>query len=99
LAASACGSDSWQPRTFTDTNLGTDIGSFNQYRIGWAGGGGVEWAFQPQWTTKLEYLYSDLGTYQDTFGLGQKTSTLTLNTVKVGIAYHGNIFATLLGWL
>jgi outer membrane immunogenic protein len=89
----------WAYVKFTDTNLGTDIGSFNQYRVGWSGGGGLEWAFLPQWSTKFEYLYTDLGTYQDTFGIGQKTSSLTLNTVKVGLAYHGNILATLLGWL
>jgi outer membrane immunogenic protein len=88
----------WAHVKFNDTGL-FDVGSFNQYRIGWAGGGGVEWAFTPQWSTKLEYLYSDLGTYQDTFGIGQKTSSLTLNTVKLGLEYHGNLLATLLGWL
>jgi outer membrane immunogenic protein len=89
----------WAYVKFTDTGLGTDIGSFNQYRIGWTGGGGLEWAFLPQWSAKLEYLYYDLGTYQDTFGMGQKTSSLTLNTVEVGLAYHGNLFTTLLSWL
>jgi len=88
----------WGHVKFSDTSFGTDIGSFNQYRVGWAGGGGLEYAFGPLWSAKLEYLYTDLGTYQDTFGLGEKTSSLTLNTVKVGLAYHGNIFATLLGW-
>ena len=89
----------WAHVKFSDNSFGTDIGSFDQYRVGWAGGGGLEWAFGPQWSANLEYLYSDLGTYQDTFGLAQKTSSLTLNTVKVGLAYHGNILATLLGWL
>ena len=88
----------WAHIKFNDTGPG-DVGSFNQYRVGWAGGGGLEWAFTPQWSAQLEYLYSDLGTYQDTFFTGQKTSTLTLNTVKVGIEYHGNILATFLGWL
>jgi outer membrane immunogenic protein len=88
----------WAHVKFSDTSLGTDIGSFNQYRVGWAGGGGLEWAFGPQWSANIEYLYSDLGTYQDTFGIGQKTASLTLNTVKVGLEYHGNILANLLGW-
>ena len=87
----------WAHVKFSDTGLGVDIGSFDQYRIGWTGGGGLEWAFGPQWSAKLEYLYSNLGTYQDTFGIAQKTSTLTLNTVKVGLEYHGNILANLLG--
>jgi len=88
----------WAHVKFNDTGPG-DIGSINQYRVGWAGGGGLEWAFTPQWSANIEYLYSDLGTYQDTFGTGQKTLDLTLNTVKFGVAYHGNVFAALLGWL
>jgi outer membrane immunogenic protein len=87
----------WAHVKFNDTGPG-DVGSFNQYRVGWAGGGGLEWAFTPQWSAQFEYLYSDLGTYQDTFFAGQKTSSLTLNTVKVGVEYHGNILANLLGW-
>lgn len=31
-------------------------------RVGWAAGGGIEYAFLPQWTLKLEGLYYDLGT-------------------------------------
>jgi outer membrane immunogenic protein len=88
----------WAHVTFSDTGLSTVMGSFDQYRIGWTGGGGLEWAFTPQWSAKVEYLYSNLGTYQDTFGVAQKTSSLTLNTVKVGLDYHGNILTTLLGW-
>jgi len=30
-------------------------------RSGWAAGGGVEWAFLPDWSAKFEYLYVDLG--------------------------------------
>ena len=32
-------------------------------RIGWTAGGGVEWAFAPKWSAKLEYLYTDI--YRD----------------------------------
>jgi outer membrane immunogenic protein len=28
---------------------------------GWSAGGGVEWAFQPNWTTKIEYIHYGLG--------------------------------------
>jgi outer membrane immunogenic protein len=89
---------SWAHVKFNDTGLGTDIGSVDQYRIGWTGGGGLEWAFTPQWSAKVEYQYSNLGTYQDTFAIAQKTASLTLNTVRVGVDYHGNILANLLGW-
>jgi opacity protein-like surface antigen len=30
-------------------------------RAGWTVGGGVEWAFAPNWSAKLEYLYADFG--------------------------------------
>ena len=50
----------------TATNL---IGLVNSYpsttnstRAGWTAGGGVEWGFAPQWSTKFEGLYYDLGT-------------------------------------
>jgi outer membrane immunogenic protein len=89
----------WAHVKFSDTSSGIDVGSFDQYRVGWAGGGGLEWAFGPLWSAKLEYLYSDLGTYEDTFGLAQKTSTLTLNTVKVGLEYHGNLLANVMNFL
>lgn len=37
------------------TNQGSDDAS------GWAAGGGVEYAFAPNWTFKIEYLHVDLG--------------------------------------
>ena len=36
-------------------------GSFSNTQVGWAGGGGVEWMFLPNWSAKAEYLYYDLG--------------------------------------
>ena len=35
-------------------------------RVGWTGGGGVEAAFTPNWTAKIEYLYANLGIGQCT---------------------------------
>ena len=32
-------------------------------KLGWTAGGGVEYAFMGNWTTKLEYLYVDLGKF------------------------------------
>ena len=31
-------------------------------RIGWTAGAGVEWAFTPEWSVKLEYNYYGFGT-------------------------------------
>ena len=36
-------------------------GAGNTYRVGWAAGAGVEDAFAPRWSAKLEYLHADLG--------------------------------------
>jgi outer membrane immunogenic protein len=35
--------------------------SSSSTKAGWTVGGGVEWAFAPQWSVKAEYLYVDLG--------------------------------------
>jgi len=42
-------------------------GAFSDTRVGWTAGGGAEWAFSPNWSAKIEYLYVDLGsiTYAD----------------------------------
>lgn len=40
----------------------TYAGTFSDTRVGWTVGGGAEWAFSPNWSAKLEYLYVDLGT-------------------------------------
>ena len=39
------------------------IGSSNLTRVGWALGGGVEYAFFGPWSLKAEYLYLDLGRF------------------------------------
>ena len=39
----------------------TGIGSISDVRVGWAGGGGLEWLFACHWSLKIEYLHYDLG--------------------------------------
>jgi outer membrane immunogenic protein len=65
--------------------------SFSQNRTGWTAGAGVEVAFAPHWTAKLEYLYMDFRSA--TMSLVPvfnriSTDSLTLNTVKVGVNYQ-----------
>ena len=79
----------------------TAIGSATQYHVGWAAGAGIEWAFAPGWSTKLEWVYVDLGTanyrlkgtaYPGTLNLPHTTdsfeSDLNFHTVKMGINYR-----------
>jgi outer membrane immunogenic protein len=62
------------PGTFGQFGLpgGIAVGSFSTTRVGWVLGGGVETALSrllgwgPGWTTKVEYLFADLGTVNNT---------------------------------
>ncbi len=64
-------------------------------QIGWTAGGGVEFAFTPNLTAKVEYLYVDLGSQScgaancySVSGIGPATTvTLTENVVRAGINY------------
>ncbi len=69
-------------------------------QFGWVVGAGFERMFMPDWSFKLEYDYADLGTLKtdspsSTNVLGR--TALTLNTVKVGLNYHGPVLERLFG--
>ena len=53
---------------------------------GWTAGAGVEWAFAPNWSTKLEYQHFGLGTAPNTFGT-VPTGKVDIDTLKIGINY------------
>jgi outer membrane immunogenic protein len=73
-------------------------------RVGWTGGGGIEWMFLPNWSLKGEALYYDLGRFHTSFGEvtsvgtvggGLVASALTVATfrergviARAGINYH-----------
>ena len=57
-------------------------------KAGWTVGGGVEWMFAPQWSTKLEYLYWDTGSTSATlFGIAY-TGRARDSIARVGLNYH-----------
>jgi outer membrane immunogenic protein len=62
---------------------GAGATSFSDTRVGWTAGGGLEWMFMPNWSTKVEYLYYDLGSVLAT---GAVVSGLTANNA-LGWAY------------
>ena len=75
----------------------TDTTTFSTVRVGWTVGGGVEWALNPSWSLKLEYLYVDLGTTGANAGAftpvvpalsSSSTMRLTSNIVRAGFNYH-----------
>ena len=57
-------------------------------KAGWTLGGGVEWMFAPQWSTKLEYLYIDTGDQNVTLFGNTFTGRARDNIVRVGLNYH-----------
>ncbi len=59
--------------------------------VGWTAGAGLEWAFAPKWSAKIEYLYMDLGngpTIALSPGFALTTGRLTDNVARVGVNYH-----------
>ena len=55
-------------------------------RPGWTAGAGVEYAFAPHWTARLEYLYSQFERSNVTFPSGtQYTSTNDLHMLRIGL--------------
>lgn len=78
------------------TNAGvTASSSFTANPTTWVAGGGIEWGFAPNWSAKIEYLYSELDTagdftYTGAFAAGNRhiESTTELHTVKLGVNYR-----------
>ena len=74
--------------------------SFEHTKTGWTAGAGIETPFTllgllgPNWTTKAEYLYVDLGSTSDSFFIGALPTTATRSVTehifRTGINYHFN---------
>jgi outer membrane immunogenic protein len=88
--------DRWMPyftggAAFGDIQTSTPGGgSRHENKIGWTAGGGVEYAFVPNWSAKIEYLYADLGTAAcDAAYCGTSTDvTVKANVVRLGVNYR-----------
>jgi outer membrane immunogenic protein len=73
----------------TDLSTGLSAGSFNTTQTGWVGGGGIEWAFAPNWTAKLEYQY--LGLSMHSFVADRFTvNNASVQTLTLGVNYLFN---------
>ncbi|MBN9006639.1 MAG: porin family protein [Rhizobiales bacterium] len=80
----------------------TDLGpvAFSDTRTGWTVGAGIETPFTflglfgPNWTTKTEYLYVDLGTSTNAFttgaGPGVYSTDVKEHIFRTGLNYHFN---------
>ena len=64
------------------------IAEITDTRWGWTAGAGVEYAFAPQWSAKLEYNYMDFGSQRYSFAPGTFTDIdQQIHAVKFGINY------------
>lgn len=55
-------------------------------RIGWAAGAGLEYGFTPNWSARIEYLYSDFGNASVGLPTGARYDTaMNLQTVRIGV--------------
>jgi len=79
-------------RTF-DAPTVTQIGAFSSSRVGYALGAGLEYAWTPNVTTKLEYMYYDFGSSTQLAGAGALDPASdtrirnSVHTVKIGLNY------------
>ena len=75
--------------------------TLNRFQAGWTAGGGIEWAFLPNWSLKVEYLFVNLDTLTvpvfgftpnanvpNQFFFGQNSASTRFHTIKAGLNYH-----------
>lgn len=66
-------------------------GTLREVGTGWTAGGGVEWAFLPNWSAKVEYLFTNIGA-SSWGGFNSIEQRVHLHTVRAGVNYHFNWF-------
>ena len=73
-----------------DANVSATDGPVSQrdFQLGWTAGAGLEYAIDQHWRIRFEYLHIDLGSHTWFGGqLWQSSSTLTSETLRLGINY------------
>jgi outer membrane immunogenic protein len=77
---------------YGDLQLNTGwFGSVRQTATGWTAGGGVEYAFLPNWSAKVEYLYNNIGANFP--GTPSAEHRVHLHTVRAGLNWRLNWFS------
>jgi outer membrane immunogenic protein len=73
-----------------DGNTNALLDSSSSTHSGWTAGGGIEWGFAPNWSTKFELLYMDFNsaTFNTAQAEGPRTVPLTDTVARVGINYR-----------
>jgi high affinity Mn2+ porin len=96
----ATGGLAWTYDQFTRTQLGSGAPGFGTAvgtietsflgRVGWTVGAGIEAPVLPDWTAKIEYLYSQFGNTAVTFPLAAQKfeSNLSTHQLRIGLNYQ-----------
>ncbi|MFO1123876.1 MAG: outer membrane beta-barrel protein [Methylocystis sp.] len=80
---------------YGDLNLNYGwLGSQSRVATGWTTGAGLEYAFLPNWSGRVEYLYANMGanygpTYAGPFVI-ETQQRAHLNTIRAGVNYRFN---------
>ena len=63
--------------------------NYSETRTGWTAGAGIEHMFAPNWTGRLEYRYTDLGTtnFASVAVNSQDRASVTFHALRAGISY------------
>jgi high affinity Mn2+ porin len=74
---------------FRQDVAGGDEERRSKVRPGWAAGGGVEYAFQRDWSVRLEYLYTRIGSADVVFSNGATYgSNFDLQSLRLGLNWR-----------
>lgn len=85
--AYATGGLAWTGERFLNTPAGGDVEEKHiNVRPGWAAGAGLEYAFAPHWSVKLEYLYAQFAKANVRLDSGtQFNSTFDFQSLRLGL--------------
>ena|SRR5262245_55727307 len=82
--------------TYPDLSIAATSGasSWSDTRVGWTAGGGVETELAPGWKARLEYRYTDLGSYSKSIPLAYSSSCVACSPSIVSSAAIVNLHPT-----
>ncbi|WP_228749254.1 carbohydrate porin [Bradyrhizobium sp. BR 10261] len=82
----ATGGAAFAGERFLSTPTGGNEQKVLNTRFGWIAGGGVEYAFAPHWSARLEYLYSKFEHANVSFPSGgQYSSSMDFQSLRIGL--------------